>query len=188
MKKKRVVKRGKGRGSGRVARDALARGMAIMAVDPGGTTGYFTAMAPVGATMKETAKGVQSPVAGQIAGKYLDQAEALAQVWGSFAMEAERAGIPADRRFVVIEDFVLRRRQEGGATGNLTSVWVAAAFTAKIADEALWQTASGAKTYASDERLKLWGLYGYSLKPAKPHARDAIRHWALRANKLLDVL
>jgi hypothetical protein len=39
-------------------------------------------------------------------------------------------------------------------------------------------------TYATNERLRAWGVY--PLTVGKEHGRDAIRHLALRASKILD--
>lgn len=109
--------------------------------------------------------------------------------------------VPLPNIHVAIEDFILRRRQEGGATGNLTSCWVAAAAVAmwhkvivtgkdgrqftQIAndqtDAIRWQQPSHAKTLMTDARLKSYGLW----EVGSTHMRDAWRHFGLRVDGLI---
>jgi hypothetical protein len=158
---------------------------AIFAVDPGGTTGVFAGWVELKGTTRATVtEGLLRSGAVEVGGPWLDQAQELSALFGRFDFHANNGGIPVERRHLVMEDFVLRRRVEGGATGNLTSVWVAAAFTALVNDlaDVEWQQASDAKTYASDERLKRWALW---IK-GSAHKRDAARHFALKTTKLLS--
>ena len=134
----------------------------------------------------------------EVTGNYLEQAEALAELMGNFVFKANvENSIPLGNIHIAIEDFVLRRRTEGGATGNLTSCWVAAAAVAVfcshsgslwpgltiIPDDMIhWQTASDAKHVANDERLKSYGLWVVG----SAHERDANRHLVLRVDKILS--
>jgi hypothetical protein len=156
----------------------------VLAIDPGGTTGVFGGWVDLKPTMKQTMlTGLLSRKAEEVTGSWLEQVNKLAAIAMSFHFASKESLIPMQNRHVVCEDFVLRRRQQGGATGNLTSVWVAAGFAAVINEVAMvgWQQPSSAKTFASDDRLRLWGLW----IPGSAHKRDAARHFALKVNLLV---
>lgn len=161
---------------------------AVFAVDPGRTSGLFCGAVELGETIAETLATITMAKAGEVKeedsiGSGVEIGRAIIR----WAMFCEKHAIGAPNRHVVAEDFQLRRRQEGGATGILDSCWVGGAIGGFVdgVEPIEWQQPSDAKTYATDERLKRWGLYGYSLKPASVHKRDAIRHFALKVNTLL---
>jgi hypothetical protein len=179
---------------------------AVLAIDPGGTTGIAAGYMELENTRRSTLEGMYNKKSAEVKGNYLEQAVALDNIFRHFIFTANvEHGIPQPNIHVAIEDFVLRRRTEGGATGNLTSVWVAAAFAGILCKhftlvddsdvvEALtvmddepakaitWQTASDAKHVANDERLKSYGLWVVG----SAHERDAFRHLVLRVDKLLS--
>ncbi len=159
---------------------------AVMAVDPGGTTGVYAGWVDLKPTRRETlTKGKLNEKAVEVTGDYLEQARRLSQIFVGFSFACNEANIGVANRHLAIENFVLRRRQEGGATGNLTSIWVAAAFACSIselpASEVTWQMPSSAKALATDQRLKDWGLW---IK-GSTHKRDAARHFALLVDSLI---
>lgn len=158
---------------------------AIMGIDPGGTTGIAAAYVSVRPTMKETMlEGITKKRSLEVPGDYLQQSKAIASLMNAFMYKANvENGIPLYNIHYAIEDFVLRRKAEGGATGNLTSCWVAAGAVAIFGSEAnvKWRQASQAKTYATDARLKLWGLWSIG----SAHERDAWRHLASEANEVV---
>lgn len=169
---------------------------AVLAIDPGGTSGVAAGYVQLGSTFKETVKTLEHNKAIEVKGEWLDQAVQLAHIMDRFVFTANVENlVPLDNIHIVVEDFVLRRRQQGGATGNLTSIWVAAAAVAMhlnvapwdgapmLAERANveWQQASQAKGFATNERLKMWGLW----EVGSEHKRDAWRHWAVKVNKLV---
>jgi hypothetical protein len=179
---------------------------AILAIDPGGTSGVFAAYADPRPTLKETLlEGLSKQKSTETKGGYLQQGARLATIIRRFVFVANvENSIAIPNISVVLEDFVLRRRQEGGATGNLTSCWVAAATMGAAGvthyvgpDQGEWgvevsefmeemtyyQQPSQAKGLATNERLKLWGLW---TRGDGDHIRDAKRHFATRLNKVLD--
>jgi len=117
---------------------------------------------------------------------WMKQAREISQRWADFRTDCHRAGLPA---YFVCEDFILTRFGSSDRTG-LYPVWVAAAvvgYRNGMADayesggfgpaapiEVIWQSPSTAKTYATDERLKRWGIWIVG----KEHERDAWRHFA----------
>jgi hypothetical protein len=177
----------RGRGTGGERGGRVKDKHAVMAVDPGETTGVFVATVELSGTMAETCKTITRRKAAEVKGDFREQGRLLHEIFLSWTLDCERFGVGAENRHVACEDFVLRRRQEGGATGNLTSIWVMAAFIGAtgrvlLPDEQLtYQQPSSAMTYAKNERLKSWGLW----EVGSEHKRDAARHWALRVNKLL---
>lgn len=117
---------------------------------------------------------------------WMAQARIISRLWSSFRGDCYRAGLPA---YFVCEDFILTHLGSSDRTG-LYPVWIAAAvvgYRNGLADgyesggfgpaapvETFWQQPSAAKGYATDARLKRWGLW---IK-AQPHERDACRHLA----------
>lgn len=179
---------------------------AILGIDPGGTTGVAAGYMELEETRRKTIEGMTNRKSAEVTGSYLEQAVKLDNIFRHFIFTANvEYGIPLPNIHLVVENFVLRRREAGGATGNLTSIWVAAAFAGMMCKhftlvegskmvEALtvlddepaksigWQNASDAKHVANDERLKSYGLW----VPGSAHERDAWRHIVLKADKLLS--
>lgn len=163
---------------------------AVLAVDPGGTTGVAAGYVQTYPTLKETlADGLSRTKSIEVSGSWDDQAVELERLFNKFVFTANvESQIPLDRIHIVLEDFVLRMPAR---TTNLTSVWVAAGAVAirraGYADgaedpvEIAWQQPSQAKGFATNERLKLWGLW----KVGSAHERDAWRHFATFVNTLL---
>ena len=168
-----------------------------MAVDPGGTTGVAAGYVTLADTFKDTVKTMEAKRSLEVGGDWLDQAAELCRLMHRFVFRANvEVGLPLYNVHITFEDFVLRRRREGGATGNLTSIWVAAAAVGMYHSSSLipregdflvervpvtWRQASPAKTFATDERLRMWGLW----ESGSAHKRDAWRHWAAHVNGLV---
>lgn len=175
---------------------------AIMTVDPGKTTG--TAFGLFNMERARTIEGLmrrairkKALIVGQIAMPEgadeqfwnVRQGALLFREWLKFKQLAFDYGVPIPNILLVIEDFQLRQR-----SADLSPVEVTNAFLAHLAGVSntwaamslgtqgiIFQSASEAKTYATDERIRRWGLWTVG----KEHGRDATRHLALRASKLL---
>lgn len=156
--------------------------IAIMGIDPGRTTGVAACYLEGEATLKETLLGAESKKAIEVSGGWLDQARELSGLMWRFRYTANvEAGIALGDIHICVEDFVLRMP---ATTTDLTSCWVGAGAVARYGEggeDVAWQQPSAAKRFATNERLKLWGLY----EVGSEHKRDAWRHVALRANGLL---
>jgi hypothetical protein len=157
---------------------------AIMALDPGGTTGVAAAYVTTYPTLKEALPKARMKKATEVTGNWLSQARELNEMMHRFQYTAnvERA-IPLSHIHFAIEDFVLRMP---AAMTNLTSVWVAAATVGMFnphGELIHWQQPSSAKHFATDKRLKMWGLYTVG---ESAHERDAWRHVATLASLVLD--
>lgn len=161
---------------------------AFMAIDPGGTTGVAAGYVATHPTRKKTLETMQFHKALEVNGDWLSQAKQLANLMDRFVMNANvEKRLPFSNIHISAEDFVLRRRQEGGATGNLTSVWVIAGAVALFNNpniEIRWQQPSAAKTLATDQRLKEWDLWAVG----SAHCRDANRHLCLHIDHVLQTL
>jgi hypothetical protein len=174
---------------------------AVLGIDPGGTTGVAAGYVELKDTRRATLATMHNNKTAEVDGDYLEQSVALANIMSRFVFTANvEYSIPIDNIHIAIEDFILRRRMEGGATGNLTSCWVAAGAVALFAAQTVidinnkmwwrlpedgwdiaWQQPSNAKTLATDARLKSYGLW----TPGSTHKRDATRHLVLRVDKLI---
>lgn len=163
---------------------------AILGIDPGGTTGVAAGYFDLRPTRKETIGTLRNAKSAEVEGSWLEQGVRLAEIINKFVYTANvENSIPLPNISVAIEDFILRRREAGGATGNLTSVWVAAAMMGAYVRTMpvnynvrfKWQQPSSAKNLATDARLKDWGLW----VKGSAHKRDAWRHIILRLDELI---
>jgi hypothetical protein len=167
---------------------------AVLAIDPGGTTGVGAGYVDLKGTRRETLENIRNRKAVEVEGDWLSQSAQLAQIMNRFVFTANvEYSIPLPNIHICIEDFILRRRTQGGATGNLTSCWVAAGavaiFQTSIGLEVVegvmpvtWQQPSHAKTLMTDARLKSYGLW----EVGSAHKRDVWRHFGLRVDKLIE--
>jgi hypothetical protein len=179
---------------------------AIMTVDPGKATGVaqgaFRSMESERATLRRAVRkgAVRASV---LDGWPWEQAHYLAASWLSFKfrMTVEWA-VPVGAVFLVVEDFQLRQMAV-----DLSPVEVYAALRAVQrrpvengwvddcdAGSLVRPSASEAKTHATDDRMREWGVYDVGLKADRrggsrllgDHARAALKHMCLGVNKCLE--
>lgn len=116
----------------------------------------------------------------EVTGRPAEQAEEIMGEWLEWRaqMILEEA---ADVVFAC-ESFQLR---PGAKSGNvLAGVYIMGAFDLVARDKGFeieYQTAGQMKGYATNNRLKRWGLW----VPGRDHRRDALGHLALQVNKRL---
>lgn len=139
--------------------------MKVLAIDPGGTTGYCEGqfVTHVGNTNTFIDSFKEAP-SGILLKPYMmpDDCEEL---WDR--LDQLRPDI------VVMESFEYRNRSRAGL--DLTPVkliGVAELYSAKSGARLYMQTPSQGKTYYTDTLLKKYGFY----KRGQPHAMDALRH------------
>lgn len=154
----------------------------IFAFDPGGTTGVAWSMMKLRTTMAETLKAAEV-FSQDITGEHDEQAVKLDEMFTATAMawNVERM-LPLDCIYVVSEGFTLRKIGSSAKVG-LYPVWVAAMFQGMVYGRAVVEYQEPAqKKYATNDRLKRWGLW---VPGQSDHQRDARRHIAIRLNRLL---
>jgi hypothetical protein len=148
-------------------------GLNIFGVDPGGTTGWAVLWVPTVNLLSREVTLLEDVEfdCGEWSGPDDKQAEAF-----SIEVQTMRSNSP-----IIFEDFILRTfRQDRDllAPVRVTAKMEFALY--RLRDDlgvpkaypVLKQQPSMAKSTATDDRLKDWGLW----EPGKPHARDAIRH------------
>lgn len=178
---------------------------AIMAVDPGETTGVaraFLNASRAGSSMSSLMKRAirkdalrveqvrPALMPGHPKAASASQASQLYRTWERFQFKANvELAIPYGAIWLVIEDFQLRQRSAelwpvevthallGLLTGR-DGTWAGCVRTDCIE----FQQPSTAMTYATNDRLKRWGLWTRGME----HGRDATRHLALAASRILD--
>lgn len=166
---------------------------AIAAVDPGGTTGVFCAVAELRPTMRETAKGIELKDSkgwcGQITGDFRSQAAAISNSLRDWFSLQTMDYVAPGNHHLVIENWDTMRKDPGR---EIISVWIAAGIDCLMTEglnpifkpeQVTYFMAGQAKGYATDTRLKLWDMY--DLTKGKRHSRDASRHWATKVNQLV---
>lgn len=179
---------------------------AVMAFDPGGTTGIAAGLFNASKMSEPSTSAVlrravrKGAVSVDQFGDKLDpdlfaieaaHGQHIFNQWLKFKAEANIAGIAIPDIHLVIEDFQLNRATVDLAPVKVTwsalgllrgeiGTWAAMSL---CPDDVLhFQPPSMAMTYATNDRLKSWGLW----EVGKEHGRDAARHLALRVSKILD--
>lgn len=175
----------------------------VMAVDPGGTTGVAWGVHNVRRKgIKEVLASGRRYGTAEATGGEPYQAAKIVEIWNWFAGMCGRHRIPCT---LVFEDFVLRPRTSGAsaARSGLTPVRITELVRGMLiaqagmlregvagdglgepgfifacdigADQIVLQQPSNAKSFATNDRLKRWGVY----EKGSDHKRDAMRHLAL---------
>ena len=163
---------------------------AILVIDPGKTTGLFAGYVDLDVTVKETLETVRMKKSAELRGdNWLDSAHKINDVMNRFVYTANvEQRLRVGHIHIVFEDFVQRYE-----TSILDSIWMmAGAVTcytlpefnngAKPIVQPTYQQPSEAKSFATNERLKLWNLW----EVGSEHRRDAARHFAKRIDLLLS--
>lgn len=171
----------------RVAPDVFA----VFAVDPGGTSGWASAVLRNRGSVRQTLRRASRKgtfEAGQTRGSYDDQAWELFELYLGFRYRAHtELGVPVANIDLVIEDFQLRQMAV-----ELTPVEIRAALV--VSTRALhnrpivYQQPSQALSFATSDRLRDWGVWVTGFGGRLEHAADATRHLSLRVAKVLDGL
>src|SRR6185503_10672486 len=156
---------------------------AILAIDPGRTTGLFAGYVTLDVTMVDTMKTLRMRKSAEIKGSdWLDSAHKVSDVMNKFVYVANvEQRMRVGHIHIVFEDFIQRFE-----TAILDSIWVmAGAVTVYTSREfnrsgpivpVTYQQAGEGKGKATNERLRLWGLW----ETGSEHRRDAARHFAKR--------
>lgn len=160
--------------------------LAIAAVDPGRTTGVARGIFRPGkeATLASTLATATQLESWECTGSLAEQAEEIVgelDDWLSWAHI--ESGVAMPDLHLVVESFALRT-----AHADLTPVKLSERIDERwpYVDSAPWieierQTPAHAKGYATDERLRRWGVW----VKGSTHRRDAMRHVCLRLNRAL---
>lgn len=177
----------------------LAEGFGIMTVDPGkcsgAAAGIFRRSGPGDGSVRQTLrravrKGTINAV--ELESPYWEQAWELAGTWHSFKYKCNvEFGIPASCILLLVENFQLRQMAVDLApvevTAGLRSVLVtpSSAGWHDPAEGVLFRPMpSEAMGYATNERLKQWGVYPLSI--GSEHKRDALRHLCLGVERVIS--
>jgi hypothetical protein len=164
---------------------------AVMAVDPGGTTGVATGLFDLSLGMvadcvaesveHERCKSQELNVVGDHDEGY--QALQLFELYRKFERLCDGIA-PID---LVIEEWTPRLPLKSGERVVFSPIRVAERFLGMLQreygdePEVVWQQPSVAKRFATDARLRKWGLW----VKGSEHRRDAWRHVCSRLNVLL---
>jgi hypothetical protein len=142
-------------------------GLELLAIDPGGTTGWAHFWIPTANLLGRSLDILEDVEydCGQLTGSEPEQAMQIRP------MLEEMSGTGP----VICEDFILRQFRQDAALLSPVRLMAMIEFMVSLINEPppfKKQQPSLAKSTATDERLKDWGLW----EKGAPHARDAIRH------------
>lgn len=166
--------------------------VAIIAIDPGVTTGVAAAVIDLGQGMVGSCmrRAIRKDVlqTGEVTGNFVEQVWEIDRTIQEFffRVHIERQWVQAGRMSIAIESFELRQMAADLAPIRIIS-GLEVLLSAKYGDDFemngfYWpQTASEAKGFCSDGMLQKWGLWD----KRSPHERDATRHLAKRVDRFL---
>lgn len=161
----------------------VADKIAVMAFDPGGTTGVAWGCMTPRQTLSETLNGAELASA-DITGNHHQQAEKMRELWMTMVMRwnVERQ-ISLENVHLVSESFTLRKFGSSNKLG-LYPVWILAMFEGLVWDAGFRVVQQDPSTQArsTSARLKRWGAWEVGVSP---HRRSAMKHLAYRVNKLI---
>ena len=177
-----------------------ASNFGLFSVDPGGSSGTAWGVFDCGGRKNTVMAAMDSKSfvnSDTITGDEITQARAIAKRWSGFLdMCVNSLMLPLGNVHLICEDWTLepRFRSKGkDTTIPLRIIWALNGYRYGQADEfdrngwgpiyqpdMIMQPVNLVKTYATDERLKMWGCW----IRGKEHERDAWRHIAYRIAKL----
>jgi len=167
----------------------------IFGCDPGGSTGIawgvFDEGAPIAQSLRDRAHAGSTTVTGDAP----TQIREIADIWAAFYQACtQHAGLDHDEIWFVCEDFVYRSKQVYGGDDSSISIsiiWGIEGYRMGKWDSQkhdqldrypsmILQTAGEAKSFATKERLKDFGIWVVG----RDHERSAWAHIALLLKKL----
>lgn len=165
--------------------------MAVFVVDPGKISGVGRGVFDM--TLEGTAYDVYKNGVGvetwETEGPWKEQAVEIADEYAEWYAGLVKQGQRLADIHLICEDFQLTRRTAGGEVQMLSGSWVlwpvkiAAGLECRLEPhEVQYQQPSQVKSYATDKRLRQWGLWAPS---SRDHRRDATRHLLLAIHKRL---
>jgi hypothetical protein len=172
---------------------------AIMAMDPGGKTGVAWGIFDVnGKSPIEAIATRMEDGSCTVDGREEDQIRELALLWRAWLRRCvAKHCMPEDSVELVIEDFQMRKGDWAEGTDIILPVRVTwgligyrlgqvdeyerGGWGPALAPRVILQQPSQASTYATDDRLKRWGLW----VRGREHERSAWRHVACRVNSIV---
>lgn len=166
------------RGAGWRYERAAVSYLGVMAVDPGTETGVAWAVCGASGTIRDRLGSAPSPPkSATLAGPYVGQAYEIFARWVQFIERAEQISNRLGEEIycsIVFEDYILTRLDSFERHG-LDPVRVTSAFCALLGDKwnaVKYQQPGEAMTFATNPRLKQWGLW----VKGKDHERAAMKH------------
>jgi hypothetical protein len=172
---------------------------AIMAIDPGGSTGVAWAVFHEEAkTVKEAIDGKWAAGQRTYTGAPRQQVVDIARLWRrTYHTWVNGLGIPPEKCYMVIEDFILGPNTPPGREPLLAATIGQGIYYYRLGSaheherwncglvppvSVWWQTPAQASSFARKERLKDWGVWSRGHQ----HERSAWKHVALRVALLMD--
>lgn len=153
---------------------------AVFAVDPGGVTGCAHGLFEARPTVRECLQDGGEVAAFEVEGDSIVQSHEIRDVFLDWSHGLTRDGFEVH---LVFESFNLRTQH-----ADLSPVEVIAGVRTllhgtKRRFRVSFQSPGDAKGFATSARLRDWSLFAYGR--GSEHKRDALRHLALKVNKLL---
>lgn len=156
---------------------------AIMTFDPGGTTGCATGLfntegADDMAALLRRAVRKRALSSWEVKGEWHVQPWKIMEAWDIFYDKAARLGVDPAYIHFVAEDFQLRQR-----SADLAPVAILCGVRTLLEDEAdrlEIQQPSEAKKFATNDRMRRWGVW----QVGSEHRRDAVRHLCVKTSKI----
>jgi len=165
----------------------------VFCCDPGGHSGVAWAILDPSAATEAALQNRQNAGSTTVSGDARTQVNELAQLWQSFFRACVRSCLEPKDVYCVFEDFIYNPANTyGGDPAKISTqiIWAFEGF--RLGCEYQWkvdnpgrkrvlrpalvlQPAGQASSYATNDRLRMWGLW----VKGREHERSAYRHMAL---------
>jgi hypothetical protein len=170
----------------------------LFVIDPGESTGLAWGRFRESGSVSDRIESRREFGTTTVTGHDLRQARLIFRLWTDFQSAAYHDGLPYE---LVIEDFILTRLRSSDRAGlspvRITSIldgyrhgmadaYEAAGFGPSRVADPIFQQPSDAFSYATDARLRRWGIWlpGAS----KEHEREALAHLCLRLSRRTQIV
>jgi hypothetical protein len=170
----------------------------LFVIDPGQSTGLAWGRFVENGSVADRVKSRTDYHTATVTGTEISQARNIFRLWEIFQLHAYRDGLPYE---LIIEDFILTRLRSSDRSGispvritsallgyrhGLADAYEFAGYGPSRVVEPIFQQPSDAFSYATNERLRRWGLWIPGT--AKEHEREAIAHMCLRLSRRVNLV
>jgi hypothetical protein len=176
----------------------VAGSICLFVIDPGQTTGLAWGRFKEDGSVADRLKSRERFGTATVTGSDMAQIRTIFRRWTTFQREAYHDGLDHE---LIIEDFILTRLRSSERSGlspvritaaldgyrhGMADAYEAGGFGPSRVRTPIYQQPSDAFSFATDARLRNWGLWIPGA--AREHEREALAHLCLRLSRRVSVV